>query len=190
MRSSSDVRFITVVALVVAMLGAVVSFSSMSYALNDDKVDETVDAKWDVHFSNLSEPVVTGTAGVANVPLFTSTYIGNFAVNLNAPGDSVSYTFDVKNDGNIDAILGAYSIKPPVCTVLSTTKNNLNSCENIEYYLTYTDSGEIIAQGDQLKKNSTVNLTLKINYLNTPTIYSVVPLQVTGLDVTLIYDQN
>jgi len=97
------IKLLSLVALIVAVLGLTVAFAALSQTLTINGSASVDAAEWDVHFENLSEPTITGAARVINNPVLNGTSIDSLEVSLTKPGDSVTYTFDVVNNGTIDA---------------------------------------------------------------------------------------
>ena len=196
MEKGRKTKAVAIVALIVAVLGLTVAFAALSTTLTINGTAEVNTATWDIHFENLSSAVTTGDATETTAPTIQvgadskpNTKIGDFKVQLTKPGDSVTYTFDVKNTGTIDATLGTLTIGTPVCTSnTSVDEDETIVCDNLTYELTYTDGGTPVAQNDTLNKGETKNLTLKLAFdgdeLPTDDV------SITGLDVTMIYNQK
>ncbi len=106
--------------------------------------------------SNASEPTHTETTAT-------------FSTNLISPGDSITYTITVANQGSIDAVLKNIEV-------------NTGSNEAIEF----ETSG--IEEGDILLKETTDELYVKVTYSNSVTSQ---PINTTStITVTLDYEQS
>ena len=118
-------------------------------------IDEANQFKWDVEFSNVE--VITNSVKTYDVPKYnktTSFNDGKFEIDSN--GDSISYKITVLNNGNVDAKIGApITIFEPKC--------NNNTCEGLEYSLTYED-GSLVKRNDILKANEGRTLILTYTY--------------------------
>ena len=198
MEKERKTKTLATVALIVAVLGLTVAFAAMSTTLTINGTAEVNTASWDIHFENLSSAVTTGDATETTAPTIQTgadskpnTKIGDFKIQLTKPGDSVTYTFDVVNDGTIDAKLGTLTMGTPQCTSNAepTVENDATIvCDGLTYELTYTDGGAPVAQDDTLNKGETKNLTLKLAFdgdaLPTDDV------AISGLDITMIYNQK
>lgn len=200
MEKGRNIKVLSLAALIVAVLGLTVAFAALSQQLTING-QATVDAAtWDIHFANLSEPVLTGGAQVVTAPTIqeNSTAIKTFELKLTKPGDSVKYTFDVVNAGSIDATLA--TVVPerlqPVCTGTGAAKtedeNIVCNGNHLTYKLTYTATGEAVKATDELNHGETKNLTLELSFDITQngalTIANDV--QISALDITLNYAQK
>lgn len=190
MKTDRKVKYVVIMALIVAVLGISVAFAAMNQTLSINGAANFNPASWNVRFSNLSQPTILGNARVSSQPVLTDTKIGDFVVDLSSPNDLVSYTFDVKNDGSMDAVLSTFTINDPVCVGSSdvTGVNDSNIvCSNISYTLTYED-GSIINTGDSLPSGSSKKLKLTLSY-NGTTLPSA-SVNIKGLDISFIYTQS
>jgi len=197
MEKERKIKSLSLIALVVAVLGLTVAFASLSQTLTINGTAKVDSAKWDIHFENLSFGTVTGDATIITEPTIKdssngkkSTVIGDYDVTLTSPGDSVTYTFDVTNNGTIDAMLSNLTKNTkPICT----SNSNVNEdaaivCNGLTYSLTYTDTGAVVAQGDNLDKCTTKNMTLKLEYDSNELPSDDVT--ISGLGVVLNYVQK
>lgn len=168
MEKDRKVKTLSLVALIIAVLGLTVAFARMSTTLNINGTAELKTATWDIHFANLSDLALTGGAEQTTAPKIdgTTTNIGDYAVKLTKPGDSVTYTFDVVNGGSIDADLSTFTLGKPVCesTTATAEADKKIVCDNLTYKLTYTNGGKDVKATDTLKAGETKNLTLKLAF--------------------------
>mgnify|MGYP001195609659 CR=1 FL=1 len=69
-----------------------------------NKNSTITDSRWNVHFDSL-ESKTYGDAKIIKYPAlkYDKTYIGDFSILLTKPGDSVLFTYDVVNSGNLKA---------------------------------------------------------------------------------------
>ena len=159
---------------------------------------------------------VTGEAVVNTAPTITTgtdgakTRIGDFAVTLTKPGDKVVYTFDVVNAGDINATLGTLTKNAadtnkstPTCTgkASDSAKREADAqtvCSNLIYTLKYTDGGSDVQVNDALNMATVSNdvstptrrnMTLTIEYDTEATELPSDDVEITGLDITLVYNQ-
>lgn len=153
--------------IILIILGIVIVSISIAYAAlaSNINISGTVNAPsvdWDIHFinfSSLSTPSTT-TSGETNTGEIKSvstsgTSIDSLKVELKKPGDSIIYTFDIKNFGNIDAKL----------TTFNSNITCSNNCSHATYSVTCLDSSKNqFEQNDILHANETVNCTLNLKY--------------------------
>ena len=122
---------------------------------------------WSVYFSNLSTSVLNGTAEVPENPLIENTSLKSYDVLVSKSGDYATYTFDVVNDGSVDAKLENVIKVNPTCISLVIPADKEDEkivCNNLEYSVTYTKNGKQVKVDDVIKAHSKENLTLKIGY--------------------------
>lgn len=190
MKTDRKIKYVVVMALVVAVLGISVAFAAMNQTLNINGVANFNPATWNVKFANLSSPIINGSANVNVAPVLTETRIGDFVVNFSQPNDMVTYTFSVRNEGTMNASLSTFTMAAPTC-VGSSEITGVNDaslvCSNLNFTLTYED-GSIINNGDSLPAGSEKRLKLSIGY-NGGTLPSA-PVNIKGLDVSFIYTQS
>ena len=141
----------TMCAVMIIMLSvAFAHFSRMLKTAGQGKVDP---ANFDIHFKNLSEPVLHGGAEVTGTPTIANegAKINNIAVTLKLPGDYVLYTVDIENSGDINT------------EVSNINHTNLdNSLLELEVY--YTSAEERVQTGDELFPGEIKSITIKIKY--------------------------
>lgn len=152
---------------------------------------------WDIHFANLSQVSLGGSATETSTPQIDSktTTIGDYKLKFVSPGDSGTYTFDVVNAGTFGAKLSTLTNTAFVCTDEDDSTESdaaKNVCKNLSYSLTYTQTGAEVSENATLKANDSVNLTLTVTYdANTPE--SELPnksVEVSNLKTTLVYTQD
>lgn len=179
-------------ALVLSVVGISVGFASMSTTLTINGTTTVTPASWKIKFANLQQSELTGDAEVVTAPQITSdTHIGNYAVKLTKPGDSVVYTFDVENEGTLDAQLATYTFATPTITGTGDTAaaDATIVTDNLVYTLTY-DDGAAISTGATLASGGKASFKLTISYPATATTLPAATVNITGMDVTFIYDQK
>ena len=180
-------------ALVLSVVGISIGFASMSQDLTISGSAEVVPATWKIKFANLSSPTIAGDATVDTAPTITGdTHIGNYAVTLTKPGDSVTYTFDVVNQGTIDAELTALVKAVPTFTA-SGSNNGANDTTTVQSNLVYTltyDDDSAISVNDELDANDSVTLKLVVGYNTNATALPEDSVSITGMDITLTYGQK
>ena len=85
---------------------------------------------------------------------------------LKAPGDTITYTFNVKNAGSINAKISSITAPKLSCAPANTGGSQTvanNVCANLTYTIEYTsESPKTIAVGNTLTAGASKNITLKI----------------------------
>ena len=182
-----------ILALLASIVAVSISYAAFTQNLNINGVANVQASNWSVHFANLTNGVRNGTAVEQTAPTIKSgqTSIGDYSVDFYTPGDSITYTFDVVNDGDYDAKISVLTKGTPICTG-SDSISNTNVCANLEYTLKYTTSGANVAVNDTLKINETKNMTLVLRYKTTIGQNELPTAQVTvgNLGITLQYAQD
>ena len=180
-------------ALVLSVVGISIGFAAMSTDLTINGSAEVVPASWDIKFKDLSSPTIAGDAEVTTAPTITSdTHIGNYAVKLTKPGDSVTYTFKVANDGTIDAKLTDFIKATPTFTGTGATASADATIvqNNFLYTVTYSDDTAITKDTDELDAESYKTVKLVVGYKADATELPTNTVTISGLDVTFTYGQK
>ena len=141
--------------LVVGLIGMTIAYAALSTTLTISGTANVAEAKWDIHIERWVEMwPSTNLAGVANTavetqapsssPLGEGTLISGLAVSLPQPGDTISYTFNIVNDGTINAKLSSFVPSMTATKVVNDATVEANTDD-----LTYT-----IVCGEQATKGS------------------------------------
>lgn len=186
------INIIILTVLIVGVVGITVVFAAIQSTLNITGTATMQTASWEVKFENLSAPQLTGAASVTTAPTLSNTSIGTFDVVVTKPGDSITYTFDVTNTGDLDGKIGTFvKAASPTCTGVSATLAEADAalvCAALTYTLKYTLGGATVAQGDTLALGTTKNMTLTLSYGGDSLPSDDV--NITGLDITMIYVED
>ncbi len=148
-------------------------------------------SKWDVHFEHLSTISTIHTAKVLTQPrLASGASIDNYSVSVTSPGDTISFTVDVVNEGNYNAVLTSVSVGTPSCTGTDATSNT-NVCNHLHYSLTY-DNGATVQVGDTLyaKETNTMKVTLTYDDTVTASELPTSEVSISNLNITIYYQQS
>ena len=157
MEKERSVKILIISILFMLIAGLTVAFAALSTTLNIKGTAYLDAAKWGIKFENLSEPVKVGNAsviGTSKIEETKSAEITGINVSLSTPGDKVTYTVDLVNEGTINA-----KIDNIEKTVLTSEQQR---------YLTFkvTDkNGNEVSEGDILSKGETRNLTITIEFI-------------------------
>lgn len=163
----------------------VIAYAAFTSNLNINGTGVSRKSNFDIYFSNLQEVELTGTAEEITAPTISGTTISSYDVKLVSPGDSVSYTFDVVNNGDYNATITSLSIPKPECG------NSVTFCSHLSYTLKYTD-GTTVATNDALLAKETKTMVLKLNYDENISSSDLPSSNVTisNLGIDIVYSQD
>ena len=182
--SSKDFLLIILIACLTSLSIAYATISTTLVITNNLSIRAN---KWDIHFENLEQDKITvgNTASIINNAVIEkdTTKISGLEVSFKKPGDFISYTFDIKNAGEINARLTTLDIGVPTCT----PSNSI--CSDIEYTLKYADGSDIKVT-DMINRGQSKKVKLTIAYKLTSTQSLDVDVDVNGLDATFVYTQE
>ena len=176
-------KIVALVAVIIAVIGLSIAFAAMSRTLNINGRGNVDPANFDIYFTNLSQPTLKGEASVSGTPTLATkgVTISNMNVTLKKPNDSVVYTVDIKNDGDIDA-----EIENLVLPTFTSAQQEL-----FDFTVVYTNGGQAVSIGDTLAKGETRNVTITFKYKDI-TDESLLPsaAQQISLSYQIIYKQT
>lgn len=187
---------VTVIAVAaVLMIGMVYAAFTQNLSINGSATVQKT--SWDIKFENLQTAVKTGTASEVTAPTLTATKVGDYAVTFKTPGDSISYTFDVTNDGSFDAEINSITIPTPTCSSSSSDTDASNVCSYLTYTLKYADgdaaAGNTVATGDELDSGVTRTMVLTLTYSSDVTADKLPTsgdVTISGLEIPIVYIQS
>ncbi len=194
MKSEFRIQVLAVLAIVISITALTIGFAAFSSTLTIEGTATVEASSWDVHFENLAQVALTGDAEEITAPTINTNdaVISDYDVVLKTPGDSVTYTFDVVNDGSYDAILSTFTMPTPTCT--GTGDNATTDADNVCANVTYTleSAGGALAQGSTLAAGETLALTLTLTYesFDDVTLLPSEDVELSDLGIELIYSQN
>ena len=116
-------------------------------------------AKWDIYFDNIQispASVALSTGDSAPTIAQDKTTI-NYTITLNKPGDYYEFTVDVKNDGDIDAMVESVSF------IVNGNENNPLPTY-LQYRVSYLDTGRIPAANHVLLANTQRTYKVKLEF--------------------------
>lgn len=208
MKNNRNQRFMILVALLaVALVGAIgVAVAAFTQDLKIEGTAVVKGTSWDVHFENLKSAQINSSLNTAKentAPQIdaTTTVIKTYDVVLKNDGDAITYTFDVKNDGDIDAKITAIVMNTGANLTCNSTggtaseqnARNTKTCANLNYTLTYAD-GTQVKVGDKLAAGAAKTMKLKLEYkLQAGQTEADLPdddVTVSDLGVTVTYGQD
>ena len=173
-----------------------IAYATFTQGLNINGSGVNRKSNFDIHFANLSSPTIVGTANVATAPTIqnNSTVIEDYSITLATPKDSVSYTFDIVNDGDYDATLKGLTVGPVKCSVNGNESDQsaVNVCQNIEYTLKYADGSTLQTNNDRLLSKETKHLKLTLTYkeFNDASKLPTNNVSISNLGIELVYEAD
>lgn len=181
--------------LAVGLVGISVAYASLSSNLNISGTAKVATATWNIKFDNMSAGAATGYAALPSSGKFGiqtgSTTVSGDLGTLKAPGDTITYTFKVKNNGSINAKVNSVSTPTLTCVSSSTgsaTTASTNFCKGLAYTVKYSD-GSSIAAGQALAANGgSKDITVKL--VNNNNSLATEDIKVTASAMTINYIQS
>lgn len=199
MEKDRGFRVVTVIALIVAIVGLTIGYSAYTTTLKINGSAHVNPAEWKVLFKYTDgQSAVTATrvgkvlAEDVTVPTLTATAISGFYVTLRAPGDSVTFDFQVANDGELDAKLTTYTMGSLTCKPANgstaTQAEATAICNDLSYTLTLANATPAV--NDELLKETSKAAKLKLEWNTNSTATAAGDIDVTVGETTLIYTQK
>ena len=185
---------ILIMVLVIGLVSMTVAYAALTQVLNVNAGAKVINksASWNVHFENLSAETLNGYATIPDgkgLVLSGTTTLQGLEVNLKAPGDYVEYTFDVKNDGTINAKISQVVLPNVAAATYTGDAGDVTIVKpNIEYSLKYSD-GTAIAANDTLNAGAKATLKLHVGYSSSATDLPSADVRVSALDAHIDYVQ-
>lgn len=123
-----------------------------------------ITSTWDIRITDIKVKSFTGGATKAEEPTVTSNTTATFKTNLVSPGDSMTYTVTVANEGNISARLDDMTVSdennPAILFQITEISENdvLGEHSNTTFDVTVTYNPDVTSQPADL--NSTLEVAL------------------------------
>lgn len=151
-------RYLVILTLILSITTFSIAFATISQVIYINGIARQKGSTWSITFDNLSSPLLVGRASVDKpAELKNNSTTINFEISLLQKEDSVTYYFDVKNTGAINAKINAI-------TLLGIP----NKTETLTWYLTYAD-GNDLSIGDILNAGEIKKLKLTVVSTALPT---------------------
>ena len=194
-----NMRWIKMVRISIFVLSVItvlaITYAAFTGQLNITGTAVNRQSGWDIHFENVSNITTSGTAKVLNnhqptINPNNHTQIQDYEVSLTSPNDSISFTFDVVNDGNYNASISDIDIGTPQCTSTDTTSAT-NTCNNLTYTLRYA-SGATVNTNDILyaKDKLSFKVTLQFNDITNPALLPSAGVSIGNLGIEIDFEQQ
>ena len=181
--------------LIVGIISMTVAFATLSVRLNIGGTAEVAAQNWKIviddwtrvnnHPSLVSGQTNTAEEVAPGVPANNTVSVSGLKVRFKQPGDTIKYTFNIENQGTIDAELQSWSLTTPTCT----SNNNSVECPVTREVKCEGVDPEV---GDTLAANSTIACTYIISYpeVNGSNGYSSSQIDISNLGATWNYVQK
>ena len=209
-KDNSKISLITL--LIVFCVALSIGYSALSTTLKINGVANVDGMSFKIEFQNLSEASLTGNAVKITDPVISEdkTELKSYNVNFLDPGDSISYTFQIANNGTINAKLSEILKDTISCEGYGNgeqaTIDANNVCANLEYTLKYAneekhynDNNLNVSMSNDIEVNDVLNagdvkdmiLTLKYKSpVDGATIEEPEDdVSISGLGISLTYSQ-
>ena len=134
---------IVILIMCLFVLFITIGYAAFSTALNINGT-ANIESEWKVEFTNITTGTPVGTATNRTAPSYTANS-ATMDVNLEVPGDSMTYEVTLTNKGTLDA-------------VISEIKAEAAGSEAIIYTISGVKTGDIVEAGDS------TNIIIKIEY--------------------------
>lgn len=191
-KDSRVFRVLTVLAILIAIACLSIGYAALDRVMeiNSEAYVSSKESNWDIRFVNPGEAQIVGKAESGSISL-KNTDVTITGVVLKAPGDSVTYTFDVENNGIISAKLSAFTMKK--AQIVGSGEHQVSDQElvskNYTYSITY-DDGRPIAVSDELLAGESKKIKVIISYGNSMTQLPENGVTLSNLGATLVFMQK
>lgn len=155
--------------IILTFLVAIVCIMAIGYAAFSTSLNITgsanITSNWNIKIKEVTTKNINGSATKAFEPIVSDTAV-TFKTNLVSPGDSMTYTVTIANEGNVDAKVESIemtnSSNPAIIFTTSGVNENdlLKANEEQTFDVTVAYNNNITSQPDELS----ATLTVKINY--------------------------
>ena len=192
---NNKIQNIVLGVLAVGLIGLTVAYASLSQNLTINGTAKVAAATWDVHFEGMSAGAATGYATLPTTGKLAAsgTSVSGSIGTLKAPGDTITYTFNVKNAGSINAKISSITAPKLSCAPANTGGSQTvanNVCANLTYTIEYTsENPKTIAVGNTLTAGASKNITLKIVNSSAATSLASEDITVTASPMIINYVQ-
>ena len=162
---SEKTRNIILIVLAVCLIGITVAYATLSQNLNISGVAKVGKTSWNIHFTKVLTPKAEGYAEGGKATLNSDSTVLTVSEGiLKVPGDTITYVFDVINEGDLDAEVETVLTTIDSCKASDNTTDVTMYCDKIKYDLVYQDTKEAVKKNDQLLKGESKTLNLIITY--------------------------
>lgn len=195
---SKDTSFkvIAVMALLIAVVGLSIAYALFTSTLTIGGT-ATVQSAWKVIWKGLDNGTGTGYADVTGSTLAidsnTKQSISGVIGTLKAPGDTITYTWKVANDGDINANLTGVTLGTLSCAPATgsnaTAAQATAVCNNLTVAFTYDGAPLTASTTGSLASKAEKNVSMVITYGNSAAVELDGDVTVTLSNTSFVYEQ-
>ena len=163
--SNEKLKNVVLVVLAICLIGITVAYATLSQNLDISGVAKVGKTSWNIHFTKVLTPKTEGYAEGGKATLNSDSTVLTVSEGiLKVPGDTITYVFDVINEGDLDAEVETVLTTIDSCKASDNTTDVTMYCDKIKYDLVYQDTKEEVKKKDQLLKGESKTLNLIITY--------------------------
>ena len=163
--SNEKLKNVVLVVLAICLIGITVAYATLSQNLDISGVAKVGKTSWNIHFTKVLTPKAEGYAEGGKATLNSDSTVLTVSEGiLKVPGDTITYVFDVINEGDLDAEVETVLTTIDSCKASDNTTDVTMYCDKIKYDLVYQDTKEEVKKNDQLLKGESKTLNLIITY--------------------------
>ena len=163
--SNEKLKNVVLVVLAICLIGITVAYATLSQNLDISGVAKVGKTSWNIHFTKVLTPKAEGYAEGGKATLNSDSTVLTVSEGiLKVPGDTITYVFDVINEGDLDAEVETVLTTIDSCKASDDTTDVTMYCDKIKYDLVYQDTKEAVKKNDQLLKGESKTLNLIITY--------------------------
>lgn len=187
-----------IIVLLIGIVSMTIAYAALTRTFKINSTGKVLSKEnWDIHFTNPSDDSsnpILGGSGLVERPLelTSKTTLENLVAVLKAPGDSVSYTFYVVNDGILDAKISSIaktSVENATYTYTSEADRDLVK-QYIYYDVVYTGTNTAPEVNDTLAAGASRKMKLTIGYSSSAPSLPSNTVTVSGLNYSIDYVMN
>ena len=162
---NEKLKNVILVVLAVCLIGITVAYATLSQNLDISGVAKVGKTSWNIHFTKVLTPKAEGYAEGGKATLNSDSTVLTVSEGvLKVPGDTITYVFDVINEGDLDAEVETVLTTIDSCKASDDTTDVTMYCDKIKYDLVYQDTKEEVKKNDQLLNGESKTLNLIITY--------------------------
>ena len=163
--SNDKFKNVILIILAICLIGITVAYATLSQNLDISGVARVGKTSWNIHFTKVLTPKAEGYAEGGKATLNSDSTVLTVSEGiLKVPGDTITYVFDVINEGDLDAEVETVLTTIDSCKASDNTTDVTMYCDKIKYDLVYQDTKEEVKKKDQLLKGESKTLNLIITY--------------------------
>ena len=165
MRKKEKKRNLLIAGLCAVVLVMAIGYAAFSSSLNISGTSN-ITSKWKIVITNIAQKEIGGTAEEKMVPTFDSLN-ANFGVGFKKPGDYITYTVTVENQGTLNAVLDNIKINLDKTDVVSfkvdglSSGDALNAGKEKQFDVTFKFNDAITTQPDK----TDYSVSMGLNFL-------------------------